>query len=209
MEIGPKDIEKSAVMVARRDTRTKESMPMEGLADAVVSKLEEIQAALLQRARTFREEHTTRVSTYDDFKSVMEGRPGFVIAGWCGSGECEAQIKADTQATLSDTWRLNLGWQRVATPGPAEFSPPVNDLDRRRVIAYASSPSETWTLSDGGWTSQPNFDLPRSGASLAYDLARHEVVRFGGDYNGSATAETSILAGENWTVRTSPASPPA
>ena len=40
------------------------------------------------------------MSTYDEFKSVMEGRPGFVIAGWCGSAECEAQIKADTQATL-------------------------------------------------------------------------------------------------------------
>ena len=51
MEIGPKDLEKSAVMVARRDTRTKESMPMDGLADAVVAKLDEIQAALLQRAR--------------------------------------------------------------------------------------------------------------------------------------------------------------
>jgi prolyl-tRNA synthetase len=100
MEIGPKDLEKSAVMVARRDTRTKESMPMEGLTEGIAAKLDEIQAALLQRARTFREEHTTRVSSYDEFKSVMEGRPGFVIAGWCGSAECEAQIKAETQATL-------------------------------------------------------------------------------------------------------------
>jgi len=100
MELGPKDLEKSAVMVARRDTRTKDAMPMDGLADAVVKKLDEIQAALLARARTFREEHTTRVTSYDEFKSAMEGRPGFVIAGWCGSEECEAQIKAETQATL-------------------------------------------------------------------------------------------------------------
>src|SRR3954454_568444 len=100
LEIGPKDIEKSAVMVARRDTRAKESMPMDGLADALAAKLEEIQAGLFQRALKFREEHTTRVSSYDEFKSVMEGRPGFVIAGWCGSADCEAQIKADTQATL-------------------------------------------------------------------------------------------------------------
>src|SRR5205809_704666 len=100
MEIGPKDIEKSAVMVARRDTRTKESMPMDGLAEAVLGKLDEIQAALLQRSRTFRDEHTTRVSSYDEFKSVMDGRPGFVIAGWCGGADCEAQIKAETQATL-------------------------------------------------------------------------------------------------------------
>ncbi|HWK11883.1 MAG TPA: His/Gly/Thr/Pro-type tRNA ligase C-terminal domain-containing protein, partial [Vicinamibacterales bacterium] len=100
IEIGPKDIEKSSVMVARRDTREKQPMPMAGLADAVAARLDEIQRALLQRAIAFRDEHTTRVTSYDEFKSVMEGRPGFVIAGWCGSAECEARIKADTQATL-------------------------------------------------------------------------------------------------------------
>ena len=73
---------------------------MDGLTDAVAATLDEIQSALLQRARTFRDEHTTRVSSYDEFKSVMEGRPGFVIAGWCGGADCEAQIKADTQATI-------------------------------------------------------------------------------------------------------------
>jgi prolyl-tRNA synthetase len=40
------------------------------------------------------------VGNYDEFKAVMEGRPGFVITGWCGGADCEAQIKADTQATL-------------------------------------------------------------------------------------------------------------
>ena len=100
MEIGPKDIEKASVMVARRDTREKQPMPVEGLAEAVALRLDEIQHALLQRATTFREEHTTRVASYDEFKSIMEGRPGFVIAGWCGSAECEAKIKAETQATL-------------------------------------------------------------------------------------------------------------
>jgi prolyl-tRNA synthetase len=100
LEIGPKDIEKSAVMVARRDTREKASFPTAGLADAIRTKLDEIQQALYDRALRFREEHTTRVASYEEFKSVMEGRPGFVIAGWCGSDECEAQIKADTQATL-------------------------------------------------------------------------------------------------------------
>jgi prolyl-tRNA synthetase len=100
MELGPKDLEKASVMMARRDTRTKEAMPMEGLTDTIARKLEEIQTAIFERARTFRDEHTTRVSSYDEFKRVMEGRPGFVIAGWCGSAECEAQIKAETQATL-------------------------------------------------------------------------------------------------------------
>ena len=100
LEIGPKDIEKSQVMLARRDTREKLSQPLEGLAAAVADLLEDIQRSLFQRALRFREEHTTRAASYDEFKNAMEGRPGFVIAGWCGSAECEAQIKADTQATL-------------------------------------------------------------------------------------------------------------
>src|SRR5688500_4755223 len=90
IEIGPKDIEKSAVMIARRDTREKASLPMEGIGAATVSLLDEIQQALYNRALKYREEHTQRVATYEEFKAVMEGRPGFVIAGWCGREECEA-----------------------------------------------------------------------------------------------------------------------
>ena len=100
IEIGPKDIEKGQVVVARRDTREKTPLPAENLAAGVTGLLDEIQRALFARALAFREEHTSRASTYDEFRSAMEGRPGFVIAAWCGSAECEAQIKADTQATL-------------------------------------------------------------------------------------------------------------
>jgi prolyl-tRNA synthetase len=100
LEIGPKDIEKSQVMLARRDTRAKLPTPMEGLAGTIVGLLEEIQASLYTRALQFRQDHTQRVSNFDEFKQVMEGRPGFVVCGWCGSAECEAQIKAETQATL-------------------------------------------------------------------------------------------------------------
>jgi len=111
IEIGPKDLEKSAVMVARRDTREKQSLPMAGLADTLAARLDEIQQALLARALAFREEHTTRVSSYDEFKQVMEGRPGFVIAGWCGSEECEGQIKAETQATLRN---IPFGFEKIS-----------------------------------------------------------------------------------------------
>jgi prolyl-tRNA synthetase len=100
LEIGPKDIEKSTVVLARRDTRVKASASMDGLVGHVTSLLDEIQKALFARALKYREEHTTRVSSYDEFKSVMEGRPGFVIAGWCGGEACEAEIKAESQATL-------------------------------------------------------------------------------------------------------------
>ena len=48
----------------------------------------------------FRDEHTSATTSYDEFKSVMEGRPGFVQSPWCGSAQCEADIKAETQATI-------------------------------------------------------------------------------------------------------------
>ena len=100
VEIGPKDIEKSAVLVARRDTREKQSLAMDGLATPIQQLLDDVQRSLFDRARMFRDEHTHRVSTYEEFKQVMEGRPGFVIAPWCGSTDCEAQIKSETQATI-------------------------------------------------------------------------------------------------------------
>ncbi len=73
---------------------------MDGLAASVQRLLDEIQQALLDRAIAFREAHTSSVDTYDEFKQAMEGRPGFVYAPWCGSAECEASIKAETQATI-------------------------------------------------------------------------------------------------------------
>jgi prolyl-tRNA synthetase len=100
LEIGPKDIEKSAVLIARRDTREKQSIPMAGLADKLSELLNDVQRTLLERAYKFREEHTIRVDDYQAFKEAMEGRPGFVIAPWCGAADCEAQIKTDTQATI-------------------------------------------------------------------------------------------------------------
>ncbi len=100
LEIGPKDIEKSQVMLARRDTREKSSAAMDGLSSHVVGMLDSIQEALFARAVAFREEHTTHTDSYDEFKQIMEGRPGFVVSPWCGSAMCEAQIKAETQATI-------------------------------------------------------------------------------------------------------------
>jgi prolyl-tRNA synthetase len=100
LEIGPKDIEKAQVLIARRDTREKLGVPMDGLADKVRELLDDIQRSLLARAIQFRDEHTHRADDYDTFKATMEGRPGFVISPWCGEADCEAQIKIDTQATI-------------------------------------------------------------------------------------------------------------
>jgi prolyl-tRNA synthetase len=100
LEIGPKDIEKQQVVLARRDTREKLPTPLEGLTARVEGLLTAIQQALFDAALKFREEHTSTVDTREAFKQAMEGRPGFVIAPWCGRDECEAAIKAETQATI-------------------------------------------------------------------------------------------------------------
>src|SRR3954463_650187 len=78
LELGPRDIEKSQVMIARRDTREKLAMPVEGLPAQLLGLLDQIQEGLFARAVAFRAEHTQRAATYDEFKQVMEGRPGFV-----------------------------------------------------------------------------------------------------------------------------------
>src|SRR5712691_4459969 len=79
MEIGPKDLEKSQVVLARRDTREKAFVPMDGLAAKVEEMLATIQQALYDRALQFRTEHTTETDSYAEFKAIMDGgRPGFV-----------------------------------------------------------------------------------------------------------------------------------
>src|SRR5687767_2957302 len=114
LEIGPKDIEKSQVVLARRDTREKSFTPMEGLAPHIEQLLAAIQQALFERALAFRTEHTSETDSYDEFKQIMDGRPGFVVAPWCGSAECEAAIKAETQATIRNI---------PFTPGGADGKP--------------------------------------------------------------------------------------
>jgi prolyl-tRNA synthetase len=100
LEIGPKDIEKGQVFSARRDTREKAPIPFADLAARVPALLEEIQTNLLERAREFRERRTQEAGSWEAFTEAMAGRPGFVIAAWCGRETCEAAIKAETQATL-------------------------------------------------------------------------------------------------------------
>jgi prolyl-tRNA synthetase len=100
LEIGPKDIEKQQVMLARRDTREKLPTPAAGLAGRVQELLAAIQQHLFDRALAFQRDHTSRSASWDEFTEIMEGRPGFVVSPWCGDAVCEADIKAATQATI-------------------------------------------------------------------------------------------------------------
>ena len=100
IEIGPRDIARSQALLVRRDTREKTPAALDGLAAHVRELLETMQKDLLARALAFRDDHTRRVTQQAEFAEAFTGRPGFVIAPWCGGQECEAGIKADLQATI-------------------------------------------------------------------------------------------------------------
>lgn len=100
VEIGPKDIEKQQAVLVRRDTREKEFVPLPALAARAREVLDAIQAGLLARARRFLADNTTRTANYDQFKEVMAGKRGFLVAGWCRDAACEAAIKEETKATV-------------------------------------------------------------------------------------------------------------
>jgi prolyl-tRNA synthetase len=101
LELGPKDVAKGSVVLARRDRPGKEGksfVPQQGIATAVSQLLEEIQKSLHDRALEFRKAHTIEPADYGEFKKAVE--TGFALAWWCGSAECEAKIKEETKATM-------------------------------------------------------------------------------------------------------------
>jgi len=100
LELGPKDIEKDQCVLVRRDTREKAFVPLAGAPARIKELLDQVQKDLLERARKFLADNTTRVSSWDEFRQIMAGRRGFLIAGWCGDAECEAKIKQETKATV-------------------------------------------------------------------------------------------------------------
>ncbi len=98
--IGPKDIEKNTVELARRDTLEKEFVPMDVVVGKVEKLMQEIQTNLLKKALNYRKEHTTKVDTYNEFKEVLKNKGGFVLAHWDGTPETEERIKNETKATI-------------------------------------------------------------------------------------------------------------
>ena len=101
IEIGPKDVQKNAVVLARRDKPGREGktfVPQSGITDAVTQMLDTIQKALYTRALNFREANTADPKEYREFQIAVE--KGFAYSFWCGSAQCEKNIKEDTKATL-------------------------------------------------------------------------------------------------------------
>ncbi len=98
--IGKRDLANGVVEVARRDTKEKTSQPLEGIADYLENLLVEIQNNLLSRAKKYRDEHITQVDNFEDFKTVLEEKGGFVSAHWDGTTETELKIKELTKGTI-------------------------------------------------------------------------------------------------------------
>jgi len=100
IEIGPRDIEKNRLTLARRDTGERMEVERPLIDLELKNLLEEIQKALFERAKAFFEEHRYETGDYEEFKRIFEGEGGFVYAPWCGSSECEENIQKETRATV-------------------------------------------------------------------------------------------------------------
>ncbi len=98
--IGMRDLANNQVEVARRDTKEKMPVLLDGIADFIEKLLEDIQTSLFEKAKKYRDDHITEVKNYDDFKEVLEEKGGFVKAHWDGSTETELKIKEETKATI-------------------------------------------------------------------------------------------------------------
>ncbi len=100
VEIGPRDVQKGTVALARRDRPGREGksfVPQQGLAERVEAALAEIQSALYDRALAFRQANTHDPRDYAEFRQAVES--GWAYSWWCGRAECEAEIKTETKAT--------------------------------------------------------------------------------------------------------------
>lgn len=131
VEVGPKDVEKGSVAVARRDVPGREGkrfVPQAGLAELLIALLDEIQAALFQRALAFREERSAFVASYDELKQQVER--GFAWAYWDGSSEDEKRIQDETRATIRC-----IPLEQPGTPGVCVYT--GRETTRQVVFARA------------------------------------------------------------------------
>jgi len=100
LAMGLRDMENNVVEIARRDTKEKNSVSMDGIANTVAKLLEEIQQNMFNKALAFRNDNITAVDSWDDFVKTLDEKAGFVSAHWDGTPETEEKIKEQTKATI-------------------------------------------------------------------------------------------------------------
>lgn len=99
IEIGPKDIEKNKVVLAKRYNKEKNDMPFDNVVEKLESVLDDVQKQMLVSSKKVLDEMTHSISSYEDFKSQIE-KGGFLQTPWCGKQECEEKIKEETGADI-------------------------------------------------------------------------------------------------------------
>ncbi|WP_295120874.1 proline--tRNA ligase [uncultured Chitinophaga sp.] len=98
--LGARDLENNVAEVARRDTKEKASLSLDGLAGAIVNMLDDIQQSMFNKAKTFRDENITEANSFEEFERLLDEKAGFISAHWDGTAETEAAIKERTKATI-------------------------------------------------------------------------------------------------------------
>lgn len=100
IEVGPRDIDNSSVVVVRRDSSEKNTHELGGLSANIQEILRKMQNDLMEKALKLREENSFVIDDYEEFKKQLEKDiPGFIYAHWCGDSKCEAIIKEETKAS--------------------------------------------------------------------------------------------------------------
>jgi len=100
LAIGPRDIENGTIEVARRDTLTKEIVPIDKISEHIPALLRAIQENIFNKALKFRQDNTFYVDKWDEFREIINKKGGFIMAHWDGTVETEEKIKEETKATI-------------------------------------------------------------------------------------------------------------
>ncbi len=98
--LGARDLENKTAEIARRDTGEKKTVPFDGLEHMIEYLLDEIQENIYNKALEYRNQHTTKVDSYDEFKRLLDEKGGFISAHWDGTSETEKRVKEETKATI-------------------------------------------------------------------------------------------------------------
>ncbi|MBS1605328.1 MAG: proline--tRNA ligase, partial [Bacteroidetes bacterium] len=98
--MGPRDLENNSVEIARRDTKEKKTVALDGLTEYVKNLLEDIQNAMYEKARSYRDAHITKADTMEEFERLLDEKGGFILAHWDGTAATEEAIKEKTKATI-------------------------------------------------------------------------------------------------------------
>jgi prolyl-tRNA synthetase len=100
LAIGARDLANNVVEVARRDTKEKKSVSLDGIANYIKELLDDIQLNIYNRAKQYRDDHITKTDSWDEFVKILDEKTGFVSAHWDGTNETEEKIKELTKATI-------------------------------------------------------------------------------------------------------------